>query len=66
MKHYTGSWTCVHSSERPRQWKMNMRFGTWNVRRLYRVVSLKTVTSELAKHNLGVVAVQETIWKTYA
>jgi hypothetical protein len=43
-----------------------MRFGTWNVRRLYRVVSLKTVTSELAKHNLGVVAVQETIWKTYA
>jgi len=29
-----------------------MRFGTWNVRRLYRAVPLRTVTSELEKHTV--------------
>jgi hypothetical protein len=35
-----------------------MRFGTWNVRGLYRLGSLKTVASELAKCNLDLVAVR--------
>jgi exonuclease III len=39
-----------------------MRFGTWNVRTLYRAESLRTVTTELAKYNLDLVAVQEVRW----
>jgi hypothetical protein len=38
---------------------MGMRFGTWNVRSLFKAGSLKTVTSKLAKYNLGLVPVQE-------
>jgi exonuclease III len=41
---------------------MDMRFGTWNVGSLYRVGSLKTVRSELAKCNLDLAAVQEVRW----
>jgi exonuclease III len=41
---------------------MDMRFGTWTVRSLYRAGSLKTVASELAKYNLDLVAVQEVRW----
>jgi hypothetical protein len=33
--------------------------GIWNIRRLSRAGSLKTVASELAKYNLDLVAVQE-------
>jgi hypothetical protein len=29
---------------------MDMRFGTWNVRGLYRAVSLETAASEMAKY----------------
>jgi len=39
-----------------------MRFGTWNIKSLYRISSLKTVISELAKRNLNLVAVQEVRW----
>jgi hypothetical protein len=35
-----------------RHGKMDMRFGTWNVRSLYRPGSLKTVSGELAKYKL--------------
>jgi exonuclease III len=38
---------------------MDMRFGTWNVRSLYRSGSLKTVARELGKYKLGLVGVQE-------
>jgi hypothetical protein len=31
---------------------MNIRFGTWNVRSLYRSGSLKTVARELGKYKL--------------
>jgi hypothetical protein len=41
---------------------MGMGFGTWKVRSLYRVGSLKTVATELAKYNLDLVAVQEVTW----
>jgi exonuclease III len=42
---------------------MDMRFGTWNVRSLYRSGSLKTVTRELGKYKLeDLVGVQEVRW----
>jgi exonuclease III len=41
---------------------MDMRFGTWNVRSLYRSGSLKTVSGELAKYKLDFVEVQEVRW----
>jgi hypothetical protein len=37
---------------------MNMRFGTWNVRNKYRVVSLRTVAEEISKYMLDLVGVQ--------
>jgi hypothetical protein len=40
-----------------------MRFGTWNVRRLYRAGSLKTVARELGKCKLDLVGVQEVRWE---
>jgi exonuclease III len=42
---------------------MDMRFGTWNVRSLYRIGSLKTVASELVKYKLDLVGVQEVRWE---
>jgi hypothetical protein len=42
---------------------MNMRFGTWNVRSLYRSGSLKTVTRELGEYKLeDLVGVQGVRW----
>jgi exonuclease III len=41
---------------------MDMRFGTWNVRILYRSGSLKTVSGELANYKLDLVGVQEVRW----
>jgi exonuclease III len=41
---------------------MDMRFGTWNVRSLYRPGSLKTVARELGKYKLDLVSVQEVRW----
>jgi exonuclease III len=45
-----------------KHWKMDMRFGTWNVRSLYRSGSLKTVAKELRKYKLDLVGVQEVRW----
>jgi exonuclease III len=42
---------------------MDMRFGTWNVRSLYRLGSLKTVARELGKYKLDLVGVQEVRWE---
>jgi exonuclease III len=42
---------------------MDVRFGTWTVRSLYRAVSLKTVARELGKYKLDLVAVQEVRWE---
>jgi exonuclease III len=38
---------------------MDMRFGTWNVRSLYRIGSLKIVARELGKCKVDLVGVQE-------
>jgi hypothetical protein len=39
-----------------------MRFGTWNVRSLYRSGSLKTVARELGKSKLDLVGVKGIRW----
>jgi hypothetical protein len=41
---------------------MDMRFGTWNVRGIYRAGSLTTVAREVTKYKLGSVEVQEVRW----
>jgi exonuclease III len=41
---------------------MDMRFGTWNVRSLYRAGSLMTVAKELSKYKLNLVGLQEVRW----
>jgi hypothetical protein len=43
---------------------MDMRFGTWKVRSLYRAGSLKTVSRELARYKLDLVGVQEVRWES--
>jgi hypothetical protein len=40
-----------------------MRFGLCNVRSLYRASSLMTVSRELSKYKLRLVAVQEVRWE---
>jgi hypothetical protein len=40
-----------------------MRFGTWNVRSLYRGGSLMIVSRELARYKLDLVGVQEVRWE---
>jgi len=39
-----------------------MRFGTWNVRSLYRAGSSMAAARELARHKLDIVGVQEVRW----
>jgi hypothetical protein len=41
---------------------MDMRFGTWKVRSLYRAGSIMTVASEISKYKLDLVGVQEVGW----
>jgi exonuclease III len=41
---------------------MDMRFGTWNVRSMYRAGSLRAVAKEISKCNLDLVGVQEVRW----
>jgi hypothetical protein len=38
---------------------MDMTFGTWNVRGLYRVGSLMTAVKEMSQYKLDLVGVQE-------
>jgi exonuclease III len=40
-----------------------MRFGTWNVRSLYRIGAIKSVVGELEKYKLDLVRVQEVRWE---
>jgi hypothetical protein len=36
--------------KRPKRWNMDIRFGLWNVRSLYRAGSLMTVLRELSRY----------------
>jgi hypothetical protein len=38
---------------------MDMRFGTWNIRSLYRIGTLKTVARDFGKYKLDLVGVEE-------
>jgi hypothetical protein len=42
---------------------MDIRFGTWNFRSLYRAGSLMTVSRELARYKLDLLEVQEVRWE---
>jgi exonuclease III len=42
-----------------RKW---LRFGTWNVRSIYRAGSLRAVAEEISKYKLDLVGVQEVRW----
>jgi hypothetical protein len=42
--------------------KMDMRFGTWNVRSLYRAGSLRAVAEEILKYKLDLTEIQEVRW----
>jgi hypothetical protein len=39
-----------------------MRYGAWNVRRLYRSSSLTTAARELAKYKLDIMGVHDVRW----
>ena len=52
-------WAWVDPLVRPRQWKRDTRFNTWNVTSLSRSGSLTTVARELARSKLDLVGVQE-------
>jgi hypothetical protein len=43
---------------------MDMRFGTWNVRSLYKAGSLRVVAGEISKYKLDLEGVQEVRWAT--
>jgi len=47
---------------RPKQRKRDMRFGTWNVRSLYRARSCTAAARELARYKLDLLGVQEVRW----
>ena len=47
---------------RPKQRKRDMRFGTWNVRSLYRAGSFTAAARELARYTLDFMGVQEVRW----
>jgi exonuclease III len=43
--------------------KKDVRFGTWNVRSLYRAGAIKSVVGELEKYKFDLVGVQEVRWE---
>ena len=45
-----------------KHWKLDMRFGTWNVKSLYRLGSLTAVAMELARYKLDLVGVRKVRW----
>jgi len=51
----------VDSLGRPMQRRIDMRFGTWNIRRVHRTDSLKTVASELAKYKINLMAIKKEV-----
>jgi exonuclease III len=41
---------------------MDIRFGSWNVRSMYRTGSLSTVAEVISKYKLDLVEIQEVRW----
>jgi len=52
----------VFLEEVSRSRKSDILLGTWNVRSLYRAVSLTAAARELARYKLDLVGVQEVRW----
>jgi hypothetical protein len=48
--------------QRPKLKKSDMRFGTWNVRNMYRAGFLRAVADKISKYKLDLVGVQEVRW----
>jgi hypothetical protein len=48
--------------KQPKRKKMDMRFGTWNVRSMYRAGSLRAVAEEISKYKLHLVGVEDVKW----
>jgi hypothetical protein len=46
---------------RPKEWKINTGFGTWNVRSHCRSQSMKAAR-EIAEYKLYLMGIQEVIW----
>jgi hypothetical protein len=44
--------------KRPKRKKMDMRFGVWNVRSLYRAGSLRALAEKISKYKLDLAGVQ--------
>jgi hypothetical protein len=60
MKCHKGPRSWMDSLDKlPNIRKMDLKFGTWNVRRLYVAGSLMTAPKELSKYKLDLVGVQE-------
>jgi hypothetical protein len=63
MKCHIGPQTRPDSLDKqPKLKKMDMRFGTWNVRSLHRAGSLMTVAKEISKYKFDFVEVQKERW----
>jgi hypothetical protein len=58
----TWAWTCTDLLLRPKQWKRDVRFGTRNVRSLYRAGSRSAVAGDVARYKSDSVGVQEVRW----
>jgi exonuclease III len=41
---------------------MDMRFGTWNIRSLYRAGAPRTVVEKISEYKLDLVEIQEVRW----
>jgi hypothetical protein len=53
MKDHKKPWTWTDSlAKQSRRKKMDMRFGIWNVRRMYKACSLRAVGEEISKYKL--------------
>jgi exonuclease III len=48
--------------KRPTLRKMDIRFGTWNVRSLFKASSFMTVVKEVSKYKSDLAEVQEVRW----
>jgi hypothetical protein len=48
--------------KRTKRKKMDVRFGTWNVRSLYRTGSLRTAAEEVSKYKVDLQGVQGVRW----
>jgi hypothetical protein len=59
--HNSSTWTDPWA--RGKEWKTDMRFGSWNVKRLYRANYLMSVAKELVKFRLDLVGVYYVRWE---